>query len=107
MNFRNFPNLRFLCFYTVKNLECKLLIDFFFLKLSRANLSDQYFTNRQDRYIVFHDCQHLCDFFDELVSTVSSMSFLLKPDNSVILHPGWRIHPSQGIVILHKCFLHF
>lgn len=63
---------------------------------SRANLSDQYFTNRQDRYIVFQDCKHLCDFFDKLVSTVSSMSFLLKPDNSVTLHPGWSIHPSEG-----------
>lgn len=75
----------------------------------RANLSDQYFTNRQDRYIIFHDCKPLCDFFDELVSTVSSMSFLLKPDNSVILHPRWNIHPSEGtvsIISIHTYF-HF
>lgn len=66
------------------------------LILSGANLSDQYFTNRQDRYVVFHDCKDLCNFFDELVSTVSSMSFLLKPDDSVILQPGWSVHPSKG-----------
>ncbi|XP_015912988.2 CDP-diacylglycerol--glycerol-3-phosphate 3-phosphatidyltransferase, mitochondrial isoform X2 [Parasteatoda tepidariorum] len=66
------------------------------LILSGANLSDQYFSNRQDRYVVFNDCKELCDYFDDLVSTISSMSFLLKPDNSVILHSDWNIHPSEG-----------
>ncbi|KAL1438449.1 hypothetical protein MTO96_048062 [Rhipicephalus appendiculatus] len=33
------------------------------LILSGANLSDQYFRNRQDRYVVFRDCPHLSDYF--------------------------------------------
>ncbi|GIY96968.1 CDP-diacylglycerol--glycerol-3-phosphate 3-phosphatidyltransferase, mitochondrial [Caerostris extrusa] len=66
------------------------------LILSGANLSDQYFCNRQDRYIVFYDCKELSDYFDHVVQTVSSMSLLLTQDNSVVLHPGWSIHPSEG-----------
>ncbi|XP_035218716.1 CDP-diacylglycerol--glycerol-3-phosphate 3-phosphatidyltransferase, mitochondrial-like [Stegodyphus dumicola] len=66
------------------------------LILSGANLSDQYFCNRQDRYIVFHDCKDLCDYFNELVSIVSSMSFILRSDNTVALHSDWDIHPSEG-----------
>ncbi|GFY64376.1 CDP-diacylglycerol--glycerol-3-phosphate 3-phosphatidyltransferase, mitochondrial [Trichonephila inaurata madagascariensis] len=66
------------------------------LILSGANLSDQYFYNRQDRYIVFYDCKELCDYFDHVVKTISSMSFLLMPNNTVILHPEWNVHPSDG-----------
>ncbi|KAG8190072.1 hypothetical protein JTE90_023044 [Oedothorax gibbosus] len=66
------------------------------LILSGANLSDQYFYNRQDRYIMFQNCKELCDYFDNVVSAISSMSFLLKPNNTEILHPGWSIHPSEG-----------
>ncbi|XP_054719882.1 CDP-diacylglycerol--glycerol-3-phosphate 3-phosphatidyltransferase, mitochondrial-like isoform X2 [Uloborus diversus] len=66
------------------------------LLLSGANLSDQYFTNRQDRYIVFHNCKELCNYFDQLVFTVSSFSFNLNPDNTVNLQDGWNIHPIKG-----------
>ncbi|GBM62409.1 CDP-diacylglycerol--glycerol-3-phosphate 3-phosphatidyltransferase, mitochondrial [Araneus ventricosus] len=66
------------------------------LILSGANLSDQYFCNRQDRYIVFYNCKELCDYFDHVVQTVSSFSFLLMPNNTVMLHPEWDIHPSEG-----------
>ncbi|CAL1278937.1 unnamed protein product [Larinioides sclopetarius] len=66
------------------------------LILSGANLSDQYFCNRQDRYIVFYNCKELCDYFDHVVQTVSSFSFLLMPNNTVVLHPEWDIHPSEG-----------
>ncbi|XP_055953911.1 CDP-diacylglycerol--glycerol-3-phosphate 3-phosphatidyltransferase, mitochondrial-like isoform X1 [Argiope bruennichi] len=66
------------------------------LILSGANLSDQYFCNRQDRYIIFYNCKELCDYFDHVVQTVSSFSFLLMPNNTVMLHPEWNIHPSEG-----------
>lgn len=66
------------------------------LILSGANLSDQYFTNRQDRYVVFSNCKELATFFDDLVSTVSTFSFQLEPDNSVTLHEKWDVHPYDG-----------
>lgn len=63
------------------------------LILSGANLSDQYFRNRQDRYVVFHDCPHLADYFARVVQTVSSFSLQLQADDSVTVHPGFNIHP--------------
>lgn len=64
--------------------------------LSGANLSDQYFTNRQDRYIIFENCSNLADYFDSLVNTVSTFSFQLRQDNSIVLHQNWSIHPYEG-----------
>uniref|UniRef100_A0A131Z4L7 CDP-diacylglycerol--glycerol-3-phosphate 3-phosphatidyltransferase n=1 Tax=Rhipicephalus appendiculatus TaxID=34631 RepID=A0A131Z4L7_RHIAP len=63
------------------------------LILSGANLSDQYFRNRQDRYVVFRDCPHLSDYFSRLVQTVSLFSLQLLGDNSVSVHPSFNIHP--------------
>ncbi|KAG1669230.1 CDP-diacylglycerol--glycerol-3-phosphate 3-phosphatidyltransferase, mitochondrial [Nymphon striatum] len=61
--------------------------------MSGANLSDQYFVNRQDRYMLFKDCTQMADFFHDLVKTVSTFSFQLQIDNSVKLHPSWKFHP--------------
>lgn len=61
-----------------------------------ANLSTDYFTNRQDRYILFNNCSELSNFFTDLVKTVGSFSFQLKEDNSVELHPQCNIHPFEG-----------
>lgn len=52
---------------------------------TRANLSEDYFTDRQDRYILFSDSPNLADYFSQLVQTVSSHSYLVAPDGS--LHP--------------------
>ena len=62
----------------------------------RANLSDNYFTNRQDRYVQFNNCPEICDFFSGLVKTVSRFSLSLHADNSTKLHAQWEIHPYQG-----------
>ena len=43
----------------------------------RANLSDHYFTQRQDRYLLIKN-QVVSDFFAELVSTVASFSYELQ-----------------------------
>lgn len=75
--------------------------------ISGANLSDIYFTNRQDRYILFKDCPQLSNYFDQLVRTISSFSLQLnKPfakqaivgqKRSVLqefcLHKSWSHHP--------------
>lgn len=73
----------------------------------RANLSDNYFTNRQDRYIQFNDCSEMCNFFSGLVKTVSTFSLSLTADNCTKLHPEWEIHPYEGIVNEQFCTVHF
>lgn len=49
--------------------------------LSGANLSNDYFTNRQDRYHVFSS-KRVTDYFARIHSAISSVSFLLLPDDS-------------------------
>lgn len=73
---------------------------------SRANLSDNYFTNRQDRYVQFNDCPEMCNFFSGLVKTVSTFSLSLTADNCTKLHPEWIIHPYEGIVYEQFCTVH-
>ena len=51
--------------------------------LSGANLSDTYFTNRQDRYVFFKDCPELADFCSNLVETLGSLSFVASSNNSI------------------------
>ncbi|MCJ1333447.1 CDP-diacylglycerol--glycerol-3-phosphate 3-phosphatidyltransferase [Thelotrema lepadinum] len=46
--------------------------------LSGANLSDDYFTNRQDRYHVFAS-RKVTDYFADIHRTMCSVSFLLQP----------------------------
>ncbi|CAD5224458.1 unnamed protein product [Bursaphelenchus okinawaensis] len=62
--------------------------------ISGANLSDTYFTNRQDRYVVIENSPELVDFFVTLFEAVSSCSFQLKSDGS--LEPKCDVHPFKG-----------
>ncbi|KAL5474038.1 hypothetical protein EMCRGX_G028611 [Ephydatia muelleri] len=50
--------------------------------ISGANLSRDYFTNRQDRYMKFSNCPQLADFMATLVETVSSFSFKARANCS-------------------------
>lgn len=61
----------------------------------RANLSDSYFTNRQDRYVFLRDCPELADFFSELVDAVGDVSLQLQGDDSVEVVAGME-HPYEG-----------
>lgn len=49
--------------------------------LSGANLSKDYFTNRQDRYHLFSS-KDVTEYFANLHDAVSSLSFLLRPSSS-------------------------
>lgn len=49
------------------------------LMMDRANLSSDYFTDRQDRYHVFSSAQ-ITSYFAGLHHAVSSLSFLVTPD---------------------------
>ncbi|KAJ8263779.1 hypothetical protein GJAV_G00141200 [Gymnothorax javanicus] len=65
------------------------------LIISGANLSDSYFTNRQDRYVLVEESPALADFFAELVGAVADLSLQLGPDDSVSIREG-MVHPYQG-----------
>ncbi|XP_032674164.1 CDP-diacylglycerol--glycerol-3-phosphate 3-phosphatidyltransferase, mitochondrial [Odontomachus brunneus] len=66
------------------------------LIISGANLSNDYFTNRQDRYFVIEDCGELCDFYHKLIEKVSEFSFLLQPNGDTSLNLAANYHPYKG-----------
>ncbi|XP_070172453.1 CDP-diacylglycerol--glycerol-3-phosphate 3-phosphatidyltransferase, mitochondrial isoform X2 [Polyergus mexicanus] len=66
------------------------------LIISGANLSNDYFTNRQDRYFVIEDCKELCDFYNRLIERVMEFSFLLQPNGNTDLNPAVNCHPYKG-----------
>lgn len=72
-----------------------LYISYIYIFFYRANLSDSYFTNRQDRYVLLEDCQEVADFFAELVGAVGDVSLQLAPDDSVHMMEG-MVHPYKG-----------
>ncbi|KAI6237060.1 CDP-diacylglycerol--glycerol-3-phosphate 3-phosphatidyltransferase [Aphelenchoides besseyi] len=45
--------------------------------ISGANLSDTYFTNRQDRYVVIENCPRLIEFFIAIYDCIASCSYKL------------------------------
>ena len=52
--------------------------------ISGANLSTDYFTDRQDRYILIKDAPKLADYFDEFTNTIESLSFdLIRSENGI------------------------
>uniref|UniRef100_A0A3Q3NJC1 CDP-diacylglycerol--glycerol-3-phosphate 3-phosphatidyltransferase n=1 Tax=Labrus bergylta TaxID=56723 RepID=A0A3Q3NJC1_9LABR len=63
--------------------------------ISGANLSDSYFTNRQDRYVLLENCGEVADFFSDLVEAVGDVSLQLQPDDSVTMLEG-MVHPYKG-----------
>ncbi|KAH9497074.1 CDP-diacylglycerol--glycerol-3-phosphate 3-phosphatidyltransferase [Dermatophagoides farinae] len=67
--------------------------------ISGANLSDLYFTNRQDRYILIRDTPALCDYFDQLIQTIGKFSLELKSNGDFQLHDDWKYDPRR---FLHR-----
>lgn len=73
-----------------------MLVEPLYFVSYRANLSNDYFTNRQDRYVLIEDCGPLADFYDDLVSRVSEFSLQLVKGGKVQLHPSWKWHPYKS-----------
>lgn len=63
--------------------------------ISGANLSNDYFTNRQDRYFVIKD-KGLSDFYNGLVDRVQCFSLNMDKHNNVSLNSGWSQLPYEG-----------
>ena len=45
-------------------------------------MSDQYFINRQDRYMWFNHCPELADYFASIVEKICDYSFSVTPDGN-------------------------
>ncbi|XP_049820633.1 CDP-diacylglycerol--glycerol-3-phosphate 3-phosphatidyltransferase, mitochondrial isoform X2 [Aethina tumida] len=63
------------------------------LIISGANLSHDYFTNRQDRYFMIKD-KRLCDFYNTLVGKVQTFSFTLSKKDVPYVHDDWEYSPA-------------
>ncbi|SCV68094.1 BQ2448_215 [Microbotryum intermedium] len=66
--------------------------------MSGANLSNDYFTNRQDRYMEFTSHAPLADYFSLLLERISSFSYLATATDTSTQHPALDIRwPSSNI----------
>ena len=61
----------------------------------RANLSESYFTNRQDRYIQFRNSPQMTNYLADIVKSMASFSFHLHSDNTIV-YPEYSPHPYEG-----------
>eukprot|EP00092_Neocalanus_flemingeri_P020741 GFUD01022476.1.p1 GENE.GFUD01022476.1~~GFUD01022476.1.p1 ORF type:complete len:461 (-),score=147.82 GFUD01022476.1:186-1568(-) len=81
---------------TVGLQHCKVYVFDDSLIISGANLSRDYFTARQDRYLVVENCPALADYYEGLVDTVASFSLVLDREGEFRTEKGLRSHPYKG-----------
>ena len=63
----------------------------------RANLSNDYFINRQDRYIILKNCEKLCNYYESIIDSISEFSFSVNKNGQVeYLNKNTRLHPFLG-----------
>lgn len=78
---------KFLFYFTLLRIFC------------RANLSHDYFTNRQDRYIRIRNCEKLCNFFESIIDSLGQFSFQVRADGEcVYLNEKNSEHPFNGAI---------
>ncbi len=65
--------------------------------VSGANLSESYFSNRKDRYVVIRDAA-VADWYHRLLSTVAEFSFACKSDGTVV-KTGQRSHKEMKAAV--------
>lgn len=63
--------------------------------MSGANLSQDYFSNRQDRYIEIQD-PRLANFFADLVEKVQEFSMKVDQNGDIKLHDSWKMLPYKS-----------
>ncbi|CRK91812.1 CLUMA_CG005437, isoform A [Clunio marinus] len=63
--------------------------------MSGANLSNDYFTNRQDRYIEIQD-KKLTSYFSSLLEKVQEFSLKVERNGSFSLHENWNLLPYKS-----------
>lgn len=63
--------------------------------ISGANLSGDYFANRQDRYIEIED-KKLANFFSNLIGQVQEFSLKVDKKGDTQLHESWKLLPYES-----------
>lgn len=63
--------------------------------ISGANLSNDYFTNRQDRYLMIED-KPLADFFSDFIGKVQEFSMKVQQNGEINLHEKWKLSPYES-----------
>lgn len=63
--------------------------------ISGANLSNDYFTNRQDRYVMIEDSK-LADFYAEFLNKVQEFSLNVNRNGEACLHDSWNMLPYKS-----------
>lgn len=48
--------------------------------LTGANMSESYFTDREDRWMVFKECKELADYCDDLANSVIDFSYQMNDE---------------------------
>ena len=61
--------------------------------ISGANLSNDYFTNRQDRYILVENCEKLADFYERFVEKISEFSLQMDEHQMFKIGGNFSSHP--------------
>ena len=59
------------------------------LLVTGANLSEDYFTDRQDRCMIFMNCQPLADYADDLIQVLTDCSYNVNDSGDLALLPNY------------------
>lgn len=86
-----FPRPKWNEIIALQHMKCFVFDDN--IVISGANLSEQYFMNRHDRYVCIYECKPLCDYFDDLIKTVSHFSMQLARNGTFNVRHDWGHHP--------------
>lgn len=54
--------------------------------MTGANLSDSYFTDREDRWVLFEDCPELADYCDDLANSMIDISFQMNDEGKLVVY---------------------
>jgi CDP-diacylglycerol---glycerol-3-phosphate 3-phosphatidyltransferase len=57
--------------------------------ITGANLSEDYFTDRQDRCYIIQDCPALADYFDDLISVLTDVSYNIDDSGDLKMLPHY------------------
>lgn len=77
----------------VQHTKCYLIDDD--ILISGANLSEQYFTNRQDRYIWIRQNADLANFYRSLISAICDLSFRVDDRTGQMIFPNGLPDPTD------------
>lgn len=81
---------------TVGLQHCKVYVFDDSLIISGANLSQDYFTSRQDRYVLIENCPALADYYEGLVDTVATFSLGMDREGEFRTNKEFASHPFKG-----------